>query len=128
MCRENFEPLARQVVGINPALLDCPMSRELPFGGQLPQLDCSAAPTALHAMIGDLSQLRFRGSTVSSLRLACFLESITTLSILIPARTFFWRHGVHARRGLFTFWPSRPTKNVSSIALACILKFIGVAS
>lgn len=79
-------------------------------------------------MIGGLTQLNFRGSTVSSLRLARFLESTSGLSIWIPARTFFWRHDVHARRGLFTFWPSRPTKNVSSIALGRIVNSIGVAS
>lgn len=64
--------------------------------------------------------MSFHGSTVSSLRLACS-QSTSGLSILIPASTFFWRHGEQARRGLFTFTPSRPTRKVSSIVSNPIL-------
>lgn len=105
---------------MNPALIERPTSRVLLFAEHLPHLDCSANLAAWH-VIGGLGQLSFHESTVSSFRLARSLESTTGLSILILACTFFWRHGVHARRGLFTFWPSRPTKNVSSIALGRIL-------
>jgi hypothetical protein len=103
---------------MNPALIDRPTSRALPCAEHLPQLDCSANLAALHVIGGlnQLSQLSFHESTVSSLRLARSLESTTGLSVLILACTFFWRHGVHARRGLLTFWPSRPTRNVSSIS------------
>ena len=113
--RELFELVVGQAVGIttNPALLDRPMSSGLPFADHLPGLDCSADLAALLVVDG-LGQVSFHGSTVSSLKLARS-QSTSGSSISIPASTFFWRHGEQARRGLFTFTPSRPTRKVSSI-------------
>jgi hypothetical protein len=85
MCRGIFELVVRQVLGINPALLDRPKSRELTFAEHLPQLDCSADLAALH-VIGGLSQLDFHENTVSSSRLAPVLsQPLASVSWSQPA-------------------------------------------